>query len=291
VSGFNNRHGIVAMSAAMLSFVVNDSLIKFVSASMDAPQLIFLRGLLASLGLILLSATVFKLPPWRESLGHICHRWVSLRSFLDGMASLVYLSALFNMPLANATAINMSTPLLIALLSALLLGQRVSGRHWGIIGAGFFGVLLVVQPQADGFNSWAWVALAGTLFHALRDLTVRFIPAHVPSFLVTLSTAITATLMAGLWAVWYPWQSVTWTQWGLMSAAAVFLSIGYFLLIKATRIADLSVIAPFRYMGLLAAVVIGFLVWSDVPNALAWAGMGLLVAAGLMMIHISRPPA
>jgi len=63
------------------------------------------------------------------------------------------------------------------------------------------------------------------------------------------------------------------------------------LLIKATRIADLSVIAPFRYMGLLAAVVIGFLVWGDVPNALAWAGMGLLVAAGLMMIHISRPPA
>jgi drug/metabolite transporter (DMT)-like permease len=277
------------MSAAMLSFVLNDSLTKFVSASIAAPQLIFLRGLLACIGLIWLAVTVSKLPPWRETLGHICHKWVFIRSFLDGMASLVYLSALFNMPLANATAINMSTPLLIALLSALLLGQRVSGRHWGIMGVGFFGVLLVVQPQADGFNAWAWVALAGTLFHALRDLSVRFIPDHVPSMLITLGTAITATLMAGLWALWHPWQSVTLAEWGLMTGAAVFLSIGYFLLIKATRMADMSVIAPFRYLGLLTAVVMGFVVWGDVPNTLAWVGMALLVGASLTMLHMSRP--
>jgi drug/metabolite transporter (DMT)-like permease len=277
------------MSAAMLSFVLNDSLTKFVSASIAAPQLIFLRGLLACIGLIWLAVTVSKLPPWRETLGHICHKWVFIRSFLDGMASLVYLSALFNMPLANATAINMSTPLLIALLSALLLGQRVSGRHWGIMGVGFFGVLLVVQPQADGFNAWAWVALAGTLFHALRDLSVSFIPDHVPSMLITLGTAITATLMAGLWALWHPWQSVTWAEWGLMTGAAVFLSIGYFLLIKATRMADMSVIAPFRYLGLLTAVVMGFVVWGDVPNTLAWVGMALLVGASLTMLHMSRP--
>ena len=278
------------MSAAMLSVVLNDSMTKFVSASIAAPQLIFLRGLLASIGLLVLAVTVIKLPPWRETLGHISHKWVFIRSFLDGMASLVYLSAMFHMPLANATAINMSTPLLIAMLSALLMGQRISGRHWGIIGAGFLGVLLVVQPQAEGFNAWAWVALAGTMFHALRDLTVRRIPDHVPSMLVTLGTAFTATLMAGIWALWQPWQSVTWAQWGLMAAAAVFLSIGYFLLIKATRMADMTVIAPFRYMGLLTAVVMGFVVWGDVPNALAWVGMALLVGASLTMIHISKPP-
>ena len=278
------------MSAAMLSFVLNDALTKFVSASIAAPQLIFLRGLLASAGLLLLAITVIKLPPWRETLGHVSHKWVFIRSLLDGTASLVYLSAMFNMPLANATAINMSTPLLIALLSALLLGHRVSGRHWAIIGAGFFGVLLVVQPQADGFNAWAWVALAGTMFHALRDLSVRYIPDHVPSILVTLGTAITATLMAGIWALWHPWQSVSWTHWGLMAAAAVFLSAGYFLLIKATRMADMTVIAPFRYMGLLTAVVMGFVVWGDVPNAVAWVGMAMLVGASLTMLHMSRPP-
>ena len=277
------------MSVGMVCFLMNDSLVKHVSESLPAPQLIFLRGLLATLGLFVLALALRQLPAWRETLGHIGHKWVFIRSFLDGLASLVYLSALFNMPLANATAINMSTPLLIALLSALLLGQRVSGRHWGIMGVGFFGVLLVVQPQADGFNAWAWVALAGTLFHALRDLSVRFIPDHVPSMLITLGTAITATLMAGLWALWHPWQSVTWAEWGLMTGAAVFLSIGYFLLIKATRMADMSVIAPFRYLGLLTAVVMGFVVWGDVPNTLAWVGMALLVGASLTMLHMSRP--
>ena len=278
------------MSAGMLSFVLNDSLVKYVSESLAAPQLIFLRGLLASAGLLVLAVTVIKLPPWRETLGHISHKWVFIRSFLDGAASLVYLSAMFQMPLANATAINMSTPLLIALLSALLLGHRVSARHWAIMGAGFLGVLLVVQPQAEGFNAWAWVALAGTMLHALRDLSVRYIPDHVPSMLVTLGTAITATLMAGIWALWHPWQSVTWMQWGLMAAAAVFLSTGYFLLIKATRMADMTVIAPFRYMGLLTAVVVGFVVWGDVPNTVAWVGMAMLVAASLTMLHISKPP-
>jgi drug/metabolite transporter (DMT)-like permease len=75
-----------------------------------------------------------------------------------------------------------------------------------------------------------------------------------------------------------------------MAGAAVFLSMGYFLLIHATRVGDMSVIAPFRYMGLLTAVLLGFVVWGDVPNVLAFAGMLLLVAAGLVMIRISRPP-
>ena len=278
------------MSVGMVCFLMNDSLVKHVSESLPAPQLIFLRGLLATLGLFVLALALRQLPAWRETVGHIGHKWVFIRSFLDGLASLVYLSALFNMPLANATAINMSTPLLIALLSALLLQHHISWRHWLIIGLGFVGVLCVVQPQADGFNHWAWVALAGTLCHALRDLSVHFIPDHVPSPLITLSTALTATVMAGIWALFHPWHSVTPLQWAQMAGASVFLSAGYFLLIKATRIADMTVIAPFRYMGLLTAVVMGFVVWGDVPNALAWTGMGLWVAAGLMMIRISRPP-
>ena len=286
----NNRRGVIAMSVGMVSFLVNDSLVKYVSESLPAPQLIFLRGLMSSLILLVLALAIGKLPPWRESLSQIGHKWVLIRSFFDGMASLVYLTAMFHMPLANATAINMSTPLLIALLSALFLRHHVSLRQWLIIGLGFVGVLLVVQPQAEGFTHWAWVALAGTLCHALRDMSVRFIPNHVPSSLITFGTAFTATVMAGVWALFSPWHSVTLIMWMLMASAGVFLSIGYFLLIMATRDADMTVIAPFRYMGLLTAVALGFVVWSDIPNLMAWAGMGLLVAAGLMMIHISRPP-
>ena len=286
----NNRRGVIAMSVGMVSFLVNDSLVKYVSESLPAPQLIFLRGLMSSLALLVLALAFRQLPPWRETMSLVSQKWVLIRSVLDGTASLVYLTAMFNMPLANATAINMSTPLLIALLSALLLQHHVSWRQWLIIGLGFMGVLMVVQPQADGFNHWAWVALAGTLCHALRDMSVRFIPDHIPSSMVTFGTAFTATIMAGVWALFSSWQTVTLSMWLLMAAAGVFLNIGYFLLITATRDADMTVIAPFRYMGLLTAVALGFVVWGDIPNLMAWAGMILLVAAGLIMIRISRPP-
>ena len=272
----------------MVSFVLNDSLVKFVSHTLPAAQLIFLRGLLSVGVLLLLARLTDPQALSREWRMHMTQRWVLARSLLDGAASLVYLSALFHMPVGNATAINMSTPLLIAMLSGLLLGVHISLRNWLIIGLGFAGVLLVVQPQAEGFNAWAWVALAGTCLHALRDLCVRFIPAHVPSNVIALGTALAATVMAGLWSVSIDWVAVSPTHWLMLGAASLFLSSGYFFLIQATRLADMSVIAPFRYMGLLTAVLSGFVIWGDLPNTMAWCGMLLLVSAGMLMLYLNR---
>ncbi len=278
------------MSAGMVCFVLNDTLVKFVSDDLPASQLIFLRGVLAVLGLLLLVYATDRRQFSRAGLLHMVDKWVVLRSMLDGVASLVYLSALFHMPLGNATAINMSTPLLIALLSGLLMGVHVSARNWLIIGLGFVGVLMVVQPQADGFNAWAWVALAGTVLHALRDLSMRFIAPEVPSMVITVGTALAATVLSGVWSIFTPWQAVSATHWGMMAAAAVFLSCGYFFLIKATRMADMSVVAPFRYIGLLTAVLAGYVIWDDMPNPLAWCGMLLLVGAGILMLRLHRQP-
>lgn len=291
MTAVNNRHGVIAMSVGMVCFVTNDTLVKFVSDTLPAAQLIFLRGLMAVLGLLVLTYVTDRRQFSRDGLLHMVNKWVVLRSMLDGVASLVYLSALFHMPLGNATAINMSTPLLIALLSGLLLGVHVSARHWLIIGLGFIGVLMVVQPQADGFNAWAWVALAGTCLHALRDLSVRFIAPQVPSMVITIGTALAATALSGVWSLFITWHAVSATHWGMMAAAAVFLSSGYFFLIKATRMADMSVVAPFRYMGLLTAVLAGYVIWGDMPNPLAWCGMLLLVGAGILMLRLHRQPA
>lgn len=290
MTALHNRRGVIAMSAGMVCFVLNDTLVKFVSDDLPASQLIFLRGVLAVLGLLLLVYATDRRQFSRAGLLHMVDKWVVLRSMLDGVASLVYLSALFHMPLGNATAINMSTPLLIALLSGLLMGVHVSARNWLIIGLGFVGVLMVVQPQADGFNAWAWVALAGTVLHALRDLSVRFIAPEVPSMVITVGTALAATVLSGVWSVFTPWQAVSATHWGMMAAAAVFLSCGYFFLIKATRMADMSVVAPFRYIGLLTAVLAGYVIWGDMPNPLAWCGMLLLVGAGILMLRLHRQP-
>ena len=167
--------------------------------------------------------------------------------------------------------------------------EQVGGARWLAILTGFTGVLLVVQPSGAAFNAYALLCLGGTLLHASRDLTTRTIAARIPSIIITLSTAIAVTLLAGVFGlVARDWQPVNARQLGLLAAASVFLSGGYYLLTVAMRSGEMSLVAPFRYTGLLFALVLGFAVWGDVPNALAWTGIALLVGAGIVVLH--APP-
>ena len=279
-----NRRGIIAMSVAMASFIVNDTLIKYVSEGLPGTQSIFVRGLFATVMVLAVSQALGALKHWRE----FRHRALIIRAILDALATLVYLTALFHMPIANATAINMATPLLMTLMAVVWLGERVGSGRWMAIGAGFVGVLLVVQPRSDGFNAWALLCVGGTVLHALRDLYTRFVPASVPSVLVTVSTAVSVTLLSGTLTAIQGWEPVSGRQLALLAAAGAFLSGGYYLLVNSLRDGEMSVIAPFRYSGLLFALGLGYAIWGDVPNALAWSGIALLVAAGLYMLHHER---
>jgi drug/metabolite transporter (DMT)-like permease len=164
----------------------------------------------------------------------------------------------------------------------------VGAARWLAIATGFTGVLLVVQPSGAAFNAYALLCLAGTLLHASRDLMTRARDKSIPSLLVTLSTAIGVTAIAGLWGLFVEWRPVSAIQLLQLAGASIFLSAGYYLLTVSMRAGEMSVIAPFRYAGLLFALVLGYAIWGDVPNALAWAGIALLVAAGLYVLHGER---
>lgn len=276
-----NRRGVAAMAAGMASFVTNDSLVKVVSESLPAPQLIFLRGVFATtllLAVVLATGAARHLPRLRD-------RKVLVRAALDAFATMTYLTSLFHLPIGNATAINMATPLFITLFAVIAFHEQVGIGRWVAILTGFTGVLLVVQPAGAAFNAYALLCLAGTLLHASRDLMTRVIDRTIPSLLITLSTAVAVTLLSGAWSLLHEWQSVTGRQLGMLAAASVFLSGGYFLLTVAMRSGEMSLVAPFRYAGLLYALLLGFLVWGDVPNALAFTGIALLVGAGLYVLH------
>lgn len=277
------------MALAMASFVANDALVKFVSQSLPAAQLIFLRGLFA-VALLLCAAHLMGLlrKPAKGMLGpvqQVMLRPVLIRSALDALATMVYLASLFHLPLGNATAINMATPLMITLFVVLAWHEKVSMGRWVAILIGFAGVLMIVQPAADSFNAWALLCFAGTALHAARDLCTRKIPGHVPSVLITLGTAVAVTTLAGVLSLAQGWQAFTSVQLALLATASVFLSVGYYLLILSNRAGDMSVVAPFRYVGLLFALILGWAVWGDLPNALAWTGIALLLGAGLYMLR------
>lgn len=281
-----NRRGIAAMSLAMASFVSNDALVKYVSQSLPAAQLIFIRAVFATVLLLVVARAMGALTG--AGLRMMGQGRVVLRAGLDALGTFTYLTSLFHLPIGNATAINMATPLLITLLAVLAFKEKVGPGRWLAVATGFAGVVLIVQPSAAGFNAYALLCLVGTLFHAARDLTTRAIASGVPSILITLATALAVLLMAGLLTAFQGWQPPAARELLLLAVASVFLSAGYFLIITGMRSGDISVIAPFRYTGLLFALAMGWLVWGEVPNALAWAGIALLMGAGLYVLHGER---
>lgn len=279
-----NRLGILWMIVAMTAFIGNDALIKSVGQRVPTAQMIVVRGVMAIALITLVAWRMGALPRILD----IARGWVVVRAGCEGVGTFMYLAALFQLPLANATAINQSSPLFIALLAVLFLGERVDRARWAAIGVGFCGVLLVIQPRPDGFNAYAWLCLLATVVYSFRDLLTRRIPAGTPSILVTLATAVVVWLMAVCVLAVEGWKPMAGSDVALLAVAAVFLSTGYHAVISATRYAEVSVVAPFRYVGLLWALILGFVVWGDVPNALAWVGIALLIGAGLFMLHQQR---
>jgi len=280
----DNRRGILAMSLAMAFFIANDALVKQVSATLPGPQLIFIRGMMATTLVFIMAQAMGHLKNWRLMLNK--RLWI--RGSVDAAASLAYLTAVFHLPLANATAINLSSPLFITVFAIVFFKEQVALQRGLLILLGFSGVLLVVQPSSEGFNVYAWLAVLGTLLHATRDTLTRVIGLHVPAMLITLSTAVSVALAAGGIALTQTWTSVDSISLGLLFGASLFLSVAYYLVIVAMRSGEMSLVAPFRYSGLLFALLIGYVAWDEVPNFLGWAGIFLLAISGLLIIRSER---
>jgi drug/metabolite transporter (DMT)-like permease len=278
-----NRVGILAMIASMGLFIVNDALVKYASQTMPAAQLIFIRGVMATLLVLAAAQAMGAMPRIRE----IARGWVAVRGLVDALGSLLFLVSLFHLPLANATAINMASPLFIVVLAAFL-GERVGPTRWIAIGVGFAGILLIIQPHTEGFNVYALVCLVATVLIAVRDLVTRRVPAGVPSILITVSNTVAVTVLAGGLSVVEGWRAFDAFEMGLLTVAAAFLAAAYYLIVIGTRRGDLSLIVPFRYTAVLFATIVGFVVWGDTPNALAWCGIGLLIGSGIYLLRASR---
>ncbi|MES2912764.1 MAG: DMT family transporter [Pseudomonadota bacterium] len=280
-----NRRGIFFMVSGTASFVANDALVKFASQSMPSSQLIFIRG---ALSVLLILAVAYALrTPVRVPSG--TRGWVTGRALVDALATMLYLGSLFHLPIANAIAITLAAPLFMTLFAAVFLRERVNTARWLAVGAGFTGVLLVVQPRADGFNYYALVCLLAALCHASRDLMTRRIDAGVPSIIVTLTTALAVTALSGGLTLAQAWQPFSGFEFGVLLLAAAFLAAGYYLTVCSMRFGELSAVGPFRYSGIIFALVLGYVGWGDIPNAIAWCGIALLVGSGLYMLRGNKP--
>ena len=278
----DNLRGILAMSASVVVFIFNDALIKLAAETVPPLQAIGLRGLFAVLwcGVALLVSGA-----WRQ-IGGVAEPRVLVRSVLEAGAAIAFLLALFHIPFAIATAVNLSTPIFLTFLGVIVLREDVRWRRWSAIIAGFVGVLMVVQPQPHQLNVWTWLVLLASLIGAIRDLLARYVPAKVPTLVMSFASALGVALVGLPWSLIEGWQPMTLREVGLLAASSLLLAAGYQFVVMAYRSrAEFSVVSSFRYASVLWALAIGYVVWGDVPNALALAGIAVIVGSGLYILH------
>ena len=279
-----NTIGIFAMLVAGFGYIVNDAFSKLVSERLPTGEIIFFRGLIATL---LISVVLLASGKYRD-IGMLRAKALPIRMIGEVVATLLYLTALFNMPIGNSTVILQATPLLVTAGSALFLREHVGWRRWSAITVGFLGVVLIVRPGFAGFDAWALVALASVFFMVMRDLATRLLPAEIPSLLVTGFTSFSVMLLGVAMAPFETWMMPTAIELFFLFCAASFVLIGYFFIILTMRVGDVAVVSPFRYAIVVYAMVLGFLIWGDVPDLLTIIGTLVIVSTGLYTFYRER---
>ncbi len=203
-----------------------------------------------------------------------------VRAALLVAVTVLFITALVYVPLADATALSFVTPLLVTILSVLLFKERIGRHRWAAALVGFLGVLIIIRPGA-GVAHWAsFLVLAMALCYAFYQLATRSLnrtelPATTLFYTAVVGTALTALSLP------FVWQWPTPSDWLLMALLGVLGGAGHLILIVALRFASPAMIAPFMYVQLLYATGWGWLLFDQIPDGWTAVGATLIAVAGL----------
>ncbi|OAM76499.1 DMT family transporter [Devosia elaeis] len=285
--------GIALKVASVCCFVVMATMLK-ATETVPAGEMVFFRSFFALLPVL----------AWLAWKGRLAHAFATRRPFghflrgLIGVASMAMgFFALTRLPLPEATAIGYASPLIIVILSALLLRERVHIFRWTTVLVGLIGVVIILLPRitifsgaapmADGTTIGALAALAGACASAFAMLQVRTLVQTERTEVIVTYFFVSASILS-LLTLPFGWIWPTPEQAALLIGAGFFGGIGQLLLTSCYRYADMSVIAPFEYVSLILTIIIGFLIFADVPTIPMLIGAVIIVGSGIAVILRER---
>lgn len=269
------------MLVSMGCFVSSDTLIKIVGRDMPVGQIMFIRGLFAFLIVGVLALATGVIPKIKQALTPT----VALRTFFEVGSTIFFFSGLMQLPFADAAAIGQFTPLAVTAGAAMFLSEPVGWRRWLATLVGLIGVLLIIRPGTSAFNPAAILIVACVFFVAARDLITKHMGSAIPVLLLILVSAA-AVSVTGLFALAFEtWISPSSPALGWLALSALGVTGGYYGAIVAMRAGEISVVAPFRYTAMLFALMWGFLIFGEVPDQITWAGIAIVVIAGVYTFH------
>jgi drug/metabolite transporter (DMT)-like permease len=276
---------IVLITTSVLCFTILDAVVKSLTQRYPVPMLVWARY-----GVQALAMAVWLLPQMGTALLRTRRLRLQLvRAAILPFSSLCFFSALKFLPLAEATAINYSTPVLVIILAVVFLGERMTRARIALVIAGIAGMFLIVRPGSEVFQGAALLALGAAVFYGTFQILTRKLAAEDARVLL-FYPAVVGTLMmsAGL-----PWYGVTlempWIDVALVVAAGLLGTVGHFLFILAFQRAPASALTPFTYAQLVWATLIGWLAFGNFPDAWTLAGMAVIAGSGLLIaLHERR---
>jgi drug/metabolite transporter (DMT)-like permease len=275
-----NARGIACIMVGIALLSLNDAITKWLTAGYPVGQVLFYRGLFSLLPLLWLvwrwgGVAIFRVRDYKNQ---------AIRSAFVATSSFLFVMSLNYLPLADTIAIVFAGPIFVAILSRPMLGERVGFRRWAAVALGFVGILVMVRPFGGGVGWLALFPLSACLAGALRDIYTRRISVteSTPS---QFAIAMLAMTLAGLATLPLGWRAPPMMDVGLLGLAGIVVALSQYLMIEALRLAEASLVSPFKYTGMIWAVLYGFLIWGDLPDLWVIGGCGLVIASGLFMVR------
>jgi drug/metabolite transporter (DMT)-like permease len=268
------------MLLCVLIFGVMDALVKLAAEQQPVGQIIFFRNTFAFIPLFFFIRRAGGVAILRTR--YVTQHVVRAATGIVSMALIFYAFAV--MQLADVVAIGLSAPIFLTALSVPLLGEQVGWRRWSAVAAGFVGILVITRPGSGIFGPIALLPLTSAALYAVAMIQVRKVsirePAATMSFYFTLAAAV-------LSAASLPWQWVTPSPAMLVCLIVIGIlgGLAQMALTEAYRLAPVSLVAPFEYTALLAAAVLGYAIWGQIPDRFVWLGAAVVVASGLYILH------
>ena len=274
--------GIGLMVLAILLFTVMDTIGKDLTARYPVPQVVWARYFFqfALMLLLIPRVGIMNLVRTARPGTHV------IRGLLLAASTICLIGAISLVPLADAYTITFTAPLLVTVFSIPLLGERVRWRRWSAVLAGFAGVLIVIRP-GFGMTHWALalplITALGFALYQILTRKVSAVPGESPLAMLFYLACVGTAIMTAL--VPFFWQSVAPVDWLAMIAMGALGGIGHLILIRALTIAPASLLAPFVYTQIVWALLLGYLVFGDVPDRWMLVGCAVIVASGLYVFY------
>jgi len=283
-SAANRLTGIGLISLTYVLFTLLDGSAKWLVQSVPVLVVVWLRFLTHTL---IASALLF--PMRGRALVRTQHlRWHLARGLMFIAMTGMNFWALQYLQLTVTASIFFTVPILVALLSAPLLGEKLDAKRWAAILIGFAGVLVIVRPGSEAFHPAILLSLANAVLIAVFNMMTRKLAAYDPPETIQFLPAVVASVVLAPFALAY-WQAPPgWFEWLLLCMMGVFGGAGHYLLAMAHRYAPASTLAPFLYQQILYMAIFGYLVFGSVPDAAVWIGAAIVIASGLYLFSRER---